>query len=110
MKEFKSIAALAKYYKISRMMVYRWRHNAVVLQWAEWLSKRNRLPGVLVARSNWEHIVWALADGAIAGVAQAATFCEGRAWDLSEEPTIDASGGIKLQVIHKERKKRTPAR
>ena len=56
-------------------------------------------PVDLIARSNREHIVQAQADGAIAGVTQAAAFCEVRAWAedqrriVRRELQLDVVGG-----------------
>jgi hypothetical protein len=99
MKVFKSLTALAKHYGVTRMTVHRWRHSAGVLQRAEWLSKGNRLAGVLAARSNWERVVQAQVTKAITGDTQAARFLNEIAWS-DDTLTKDSPKDIKIRVVY----------
>jgi hypothetical protein len=80
MGEFKSITAIAEHFKVTRVTVHRWSHNPVVLQRAEWLSKRDWLSGVLFARRSWERVMRAQVKKAITGDTQAARFVQENAW------------------------------
>jgi hypothetical protein len=79
-KEFKSITTFAAHFNVTRMTVHRWKKDPDVLRRAEWLSKGNKLAGDLIVKANWEPIVRAQVDAALAGDTQAAKFCERRAW------------------------------
>ncbi len=101
MRNFKSITALAEYYKVSRMTLHRWQHDPAVLQRAENLSTRNRLPGVLIARSNWPGVVQAQVRKALAGNVQAAKNVFEIAW--TESPTaMPARKEVTIKVVYAE--------
>ena len=50
LKEFKSIAALAKHFSVTRKTVHCWMRDIDVLKRAEWLSETNKIIGKLVIR------------------------------------------------------------
>jgi hypothetical protein len=79
-REFKSVAALAKHFSISRQTVYRRRKDLDVLQRVEWLVMNYRLAGDLIARRNWPQIVASQVKAALAGDTRAAQFCKVVAW------------------------------
>lgn len=81
------------------MTVHRWQHYAAVLQRAECLSKQNRLPGVLVARSSWERVVRALVKKAITGDIPAARFVYEIAW-TEDTPADDTPREVALTVVY----------
>lgn len=99
LREFRSITAFAKHYKISRMTVHRWRHAPDVLQRADWLSKQNRLTGAVVARANWETIVLAQVKRAIGGDTSAAKFLREIAW-TEHTPADHTLKEVAWTVIH----------
>ena len=80
MREFRSIKSFAERYKVSRMTVHRWQRDPAVLQRAQILSKRNWLPGVLLARLNYESTVRAQIKKAIKGDTKAARYVHEIAW------------------------------
>jgi hypothetical protein len=99
MRNLKSITALAEYYKVSRMTLHRWQRDPAVLQRAETLSKRNWLPGVLLARSNYESTVRAQIKKAIRGDTKAARYVHEIAW--TEAPPEKATRKeVTIEVVY----------
>ncbi len=101
MREFRSITSIAKHYKVSRMSVYRWKRDSAVLQRVEILSKRNWLPGVLLARLNFESTVRAQIKKAIRGDTKAARYVHEIAW-IEAPPETAARQEVTIQVVYAE--------
>jgi hypothetical protein len=99
MREFKSTAALAEHHGVTRMTVSRWQHDPLVLRRAEWLSNRNKLAGVLIARSNYPRMVEALVRKAITGDTPAARVLHEIAW-TEDTPADDTPKEVALRVVY----------
>jgi hypothetical protein len=50
LREFKSVAALAKHFNVARKTIYCWMKDIDVLKRADWLSETNKIIGKLVVR------------------------------------------------------------
>jgi hypothetical protein len=57
MREFKSIAALARHFRVARMTIYRWSKDIDVLKRADFLSMQNKIAGILIARREYPSMV-----------------------------------------------------
>ena len=79
-REFRSYRALANYFHVSRMTIYRWKLEVEVMQRANFLSMRNEIAGDLEARRAWPEIMQKQIASAKGGDLDAARFCESRAW------------------------------
>src|ERR1700682_2441833 len=80
LREFKSYSALANYFHMSRMTIYRWTLEVEVMQRAYFLSMRNEIVGDLEARRAWPEIMRKQVANAKGGDLDAARFCESHAW------------------------------
>ena len=80
LREFKSYSALANYFHMSRMTIYRWTLEVEVMQRAYSLSMRNEIVGDLEARRAWPEIMQKQVANGKGGDLDAARFCESRAW------------------------------
>jgi hypothetical protein len=79
-RRFKSVAALAKRFGVSRITMYRWAQHPDVVRRTEWLSVQNMVLGDLIACREWPAIMRAQVAAALAGDSRAAIFCQKRAW------------------------------
>jgi hypothetical protein len=89
LRKFKSLTALATYFKVTRMTVHRWKQDVDVMQRAYWLSMRNRIAGNLLARQAWLRIMEKVIEMAKNGDFRSIKFIESRAW--AEELEIQQS-------------------
>ena len=80
LREFKSYSALANYFHMSRMTIYRWRFEVEVMQRAYFLTMRNEIAGDLEARRAWPEIMRKQVANAKGGDLDATRFCELHAW------------------------------
>jgi hypothetical protein len=88
-REFKSDEDLAKHFHVTRQTIFRWRHDADVIQRALFLSEKNQMAGDLLARQEWPGIMERVVQKAIKGDLQSIKFCESRAWP--KEPQFEQS-------------------
>jgi hypothetical protein len=102
MKEFKSLAALAKYLGVSRMTLHRWKLKTQVLRRADWLSRKNLLPAILSARADSELVMQMLRRKALSGDVQAARLLLDRAWpeEMMEEDVIVKDVILRVLTAH----------
>ncbi len=103
-RQFKSVAALAKHFDVSRTTIYRWAQDRDVVKRTEWLAMRNMGFGDFIACREWPGIVKAQVAAALAGDTRAAIFCQNRAWpeDLSfSRFSIEAAieGAINVETL-----------
>ena len=80
LREFKSDSHLAKYFRVSRMTVCRWKHDPDVIKRAHFLSEINQMVGDLLARQEWPRIMQTAVQKALEGDLQSIRFCESRAY------------------------------
>jgi hypothetical protein len=80
LRDFKSLTALAAHFNVTRVTVYRWKHDVNVLRRAYWLSMRNKIAGDLLARQAWLPIMKKGIEMAKNGDFRAIKFIESQAW------------------------------
>jgi hypothetical protein len=80
LRKFKSLAALAAHFKVTRMTVHRWKQDSDVMQRAYCLSLRNKIAGDLLARQAWLRIMEKVIEMAKKGDFRAIKFIELHAW------------------------------
>jgi hypothetical protein len=74
-REFDSVVALSKHFKVSRMTVHRWTKNIDVFRRADWLSMQNKGNGKLIIRRELAEIMEKLVEKAKQGDVKAIKLC-----------------------------------
>ena len=75
-RPFQSFTALAANFGVARMTVHRWKIDRAVVHRAEYLSRRNNLQAVLLARSSFDRVVQVMIQKALEGDVAAAKFIQ----------------------------------
>ncbi|ERR1700722_709430 len=99
LREFKSIAALARHFNITRVTVYRWLRDFDVMKRADYLSLQNKIAGNLIARREYVPIMERAAEMAKGGNIKAMEFCADRGFPEDKQSKKSGISSPSLEEV-----------
>jgi hypothetical protein len=98
-RDFKSIAALAKHFNVTRVTVYRWIQDIDVMKRADSLSMQNKIAGNLAARREYVSIIEKAVEMAKEGNIKAMEFCADRAFPEDKQAKKSGISSLSLPEV-----------
>jgi hypothetical protein len=98
-REYKSVAALARHFNVTRVTVYRWMQDINVLKRADSISMQNKIAGNLVARREYISIFERAVEMAKEGNIKAMEFCADRAFPEDEQAKKSGISSSSLEEV-----------
>jgi hypothetical protein len=99
LRDFKSISALARYFNVSRVTVYRWTRDIDVMKRADSLSMQNKIAGNLVARREYVPMMGKAVEMAKEGNIKAMEFCVDRAFPEDKRAEKSGLSSLSLEEV-----------
>ena len=97
--DFKSIAALAKHFNVTRVTVYRWIQDIDVMKRADSLSMQNKIAGNLAARREYVSIIEKAVEMAKEGNINAMKFCVDLAFPEDKQAKKSGISSASLEEV-----------
>jgi hypothetical protein len=99
LKEYRSVAALARHFNVTRVTVYRWMQDSDVLKRADSISMQNKIAGNLVARREYISIIERAVELAKEGNIKAMEFCADRAFPEDNQANKSGISSSSLEEV-----------